>query len=132
MFVAHTAFGAGDAVVINLGEMLQSMTGNYFVATTHRVVTSAERYSSAYVYGPELTTPLEPLPLDDRYRAAVTASPDHRNAGFMARRDELLSGRGGTTSAFADTGGQQRWNYLTRSYPGLVRRHDHPDLEPAA
>ena len=31
-----------------LGEMLQSMTGNYFVATTHRVVATEERYSSAY------------------------------------------------------------------------------------
>ena len=29
-----------DAVVVNLGEMLQGMTGNYFVATTHRVVTA--------------------------------------------------------------------------------------------
>ena len=26
------------SVVVNLGEMLQAMTGNYFVATTHRVV----------------------------------------------------------------------------------------------
>ncbi|HRE03229.1 MAG TPA: 2-oxoglutarate and iron-dependent oxygenase domain-containing protein [Ilumatobacteraceae bacterium] len=33
----------GDAIVVNLGEMLQSMTGNYFVATTHRVITEAER-----------------------------------------------------------------------------------------
>ena len=32
-----------DAVVVNLGEMLQAMTGNYFVATTHRVVATQER-----------------------------------------------------------------------------------------
>ena len=42
------------------------MTGNYFVATTHRVVASEERYSSAYFHGPGLTTPLAALPLDER------------------------------------------------------------------
>jgi len=116
----------GDALVVNLGEMLQSMTGNYFVATTHRVITTTERYSSAYFHGPELTTPLVPLPLDRRYADAVAASAHHREAGFMARRDELLSGARGTTSTAADTYGRQLWNYFTRSYPDLVRRH-HPD-----
>jgi isopenicillin N synthase-like dioxygenase len=117
-----------DAIVVNLGEMLQSMTGNYFVATTHRVITSAERYSSGYFHGPALTTPLEPLPLDPRYAQAVTTSAHHRNAGFMARRDELLAGSRGTTSTPADTYGQQLWNYFARSYPDLVRCH-HADLE---
>jgi isopenicillin N synthase-like dioxygenase len=116
-----------DAVVVNLGEMLQSMTGNYFVATTHRVVTSAERYSSGYFHGPQLTTALEPLPLDQRYADAVAASTHHRDAGFMARRDELLGGSRGTTSVAAATYGQQLWNYFVRSYPALVARH-HPDL----
>ena len=115
------------AVVVNIGEMLQSMTGNYFVATTHRVIASAERYSSAYFHGPQLTTPLAPLPLDDRYREAVATSAHHRQAGFMARRDELLAGSRGTLSAAADTYGQQLWNYFIRSYPDLVRRH-HGDL----
>lgn len=117
----------GDAIVVNLGEMLQSMTGNYFVATTHRVITESERYSSGYFHGPALTTALEPLPLDPRFAEAVAASPHHRSAGFMARRDELLAGSHGTSSASADTYGQQLWNYFTRSYPELVRRH-HPDL----
>ena len=119
----------GDAVVVNLGEMLQSMTGNYFVATTHRVIASVERYSSAYFHGPELTTVLEPLPLHDRFAAAVAASAHHRDAGFMARRDELLSGVRGTTSTATDTYGQQLWNYFCRSYPDLVRLH-HSDLQP--
>ncbi len=117
----------GDAIVVNLGEMLQSMTGNYFVATTHRVITVDERYSSAYFHGPALTTPLAPLPLDERFSEAVAASPHHRSAGFMARRDELLAGSQGTTSTSADTYGQQLWNYFIRSYPDLVRRH-HPDV----
>lgn len=117
----------GDAIVVNIGEMLQSMTGNYFVATTHRVIASAERYSSAYFHGPELTTALEPLPLDRRFADAVAASPHHSTAGFMARRDELLAGARGTASRSAETYGRQLWNYFTRSYPELVARH-HPDL----
>ena len=61
------------------------------------------------------------------FALAVAASPHHRGAGFMARRDELLAGAAGTTSTSADTYGWQLWNYFTRSYPELVRRH-HPDL----
>jgi isopenicillin N synthase-like dioxygenase len=117
----------GDAIVVNLGEMLQSVTGNYFVATNHRVITADERYSSGYFHGPALTTSLAPLPLDERFAQAVAASPRHRDTGFMARRDELLAGAAGTSSASAETYGLQLWNYFTRSYPELVRRH-HPGL----
>ena len=48
-----------DAFVVNLGEMLQRMTGNYFVATTHRVIATEARCSSGYFHGPDLRTPLE-------------------------------------------------------------------------
>lgn len=116
-----------DEIVVNLGEILQSMTGNYFVATTHRVIAHQERYSSGYFHGPDLRTRLEPLPLDDRFAEAVAASPRHRDAGFMARRDELLDGASGTVSSGAATYGEQLWNYFVRSYPDLVARH-HPDL----
>lgn len=116
-----------DAIIVNLGEMLQSMTGNYFVATNHRVVASTERYSSAYFHGPALTTPLDPLPLDPSFAEAVAASPHHRSTGFMATHDELLAGERGVRSAAAATYGQQLWNYFVRSYPDLVARH-HPDL----
>ena len=116
-----------DAIVVNLGEMLQSITGNYFVATKHRVITSQERFSSAYFHGPELDTKLTPLPLDETYSLAVASSDRHRSAGFMARREELAEGMRGQTSTPADTYGQQLWNYFVRSYPDLVRQH-HPDL----
>lgn len=116
-----------DAIVVNLGEILQSMTGNYFVATTHRVIAHEERYSSGYFHGPDLRTRLDPLPLDHRFADAVAASPRHRDAGFMARRDELLSGERGTRSTAAASYGEQLWNYFVRSYPELVARH-HPDL----
>jgi isopenicillin N synthase-like dioxygenase len=117
------------AIVVNLGEILQSMTGNYFVATTHRVITGVERYSSAYFHGPDLRTVLDPLPLDTSFADAVAASPRHRAAGFMAKRDELLAGEQGIGSSGAGTYGEQLWNYYTRSYPDLVRRH-HPDHAP--
>jgi isopenicillin N synthase-like dioxygenase len=116
-----------DAFVVNLGEMLQAMTGNYFVATTHRVITREARYSSAYFHGPDLRTRLDPLPLDQRFADAVAASPRHTDAGFMARREELLAGSGGTASTSAPVYGQQLWNYYLRSYPDNVRRH-YPEL----
>lgn len=111
------------AFVVNLGEMLQAMTGNYFVATTHRVITTAARLSSAYFHGPDLRTKLDPIELDDRYVAAVEASSRHRRAGFMAKRDELLSGASGTRSTSAPEFGEQLWNYYVRSYPELVHLH---------
>jgi isopenicillin N synthase-like dioxygenase len=116
-----------DAFVVNLGEMLQRMTGNYFVATTHRVIASEARFSSGYFHGPDLRTALDPLPLSPTFATAVAASPHHAGAGFMAKRHELLAGEGGTRSSSADTYGQQLWNYYQRSYPANVRAH-YPEL----
>ena len=73
-----------DSFVINLGEIMQAITGNYFVATPHRVITAEPRLSAAYFHGPSLDTRLDPLPLDPRFAEAVAASPRHRDAGFMA------------------------------------------------
>ena len=112
--------------MVNLGEMLQAMTGNYFVATTHRVIAPRPRYRPAYFHGPDLRTSLDPLPLDPRFAQAVAASPRHASAGFMARRDELLAGSGGTSSTARRVYGEQLWNYYCRSYPDNVRAH-HPD-----
>jgi isopenicillin N synthase-like dioxygenase len=114
------------AFVVNLGEMLQEMTGNYFVATTHRVITQQARFSSGYFHGPDLRTRLDPLPLDPSFAAAVAASERHAKAGFMAKRDELVAGRDGIASTGAGVFGQQMWNYYVRSYPENVRRH-YPD-----
>jgi isopenicillin N synthase-like dioxygenase len=111
------------ALIVNLGEMLQAMTGNYFVATTHRVITSEARLSSAYFHGPDLRTALLPLPLDQRFAGAVASSERHAHAGFMAKREELVEGRYGIHSTSASTYGEQLWNYYRRSYPDNVRRH---------
>ena len=115
------------AFVVNLGEMLQSMTGNYLVATTHRVISGEPRFSAAYFHGPDLRASLAPLDLDPRFAQAVAASPRHRDAGFMAKRDELLAGESGTASSGVGVYGEMLWNYYVRSYPDVVRRH-YPDL----
>ncbi|MGA9275597.1 isopenicillin N synthase family dioxygenase [Ilumatobacter sp.] len=116
--------------VVNLGEMLQSMTGNYFVATAHRVITIEPRKSAAYFHGPSLDTPLDAIDLDGRFVDAVVASPRHSAAGFMASADETNSGVSDMASRRrADTYGEQLWNYFVRSYPDNVARH-HPDAPP--
>jgi isopenicillin N synthase-like dioxygenase len=112
-----------DAFVVNLGEMLQEMTGNYMVATTHRVIATEARFSSGYFHGPDLRTRLDPLPLAPEYAAAVAASTRHASAGFMAKRDELVAGEHGTRSSAAGVYGQQLWNYYARSYPENVAAH---------
>lgn len=73
-----------DALVINLGEMLQAMCGNYFVATPHRVVTQKPRQSIGYFHGSSLDIKLARIPLDQPFVDAVSASPRHQKAGFMA------------------------------------------------
>lgn len=119
------------AIIVNIGEMLQAMTGNYFVACTHRVIASEPRYSSAYFHGPDLRTPLAPLALPARFAEAVAASPRHRDAGFMAKRAELLEGRDDIASESAAVFGQQMWNYYVRSYPDVVEKHYPGTTQPA-
>ena len=117
-------------LVINLGENLQAMTGNYLVATPHRVITSEERISAGYFHGSSLDVSLAPLDLDPRFVAAVDASEHHRSAGFMARKEETEQGTGDMASERpAATYGEQLWNYFGRSYPANMARH-HSDLAP--
>jgi isopenicillin N synthase-like dioxygenase len=113
-----------DSFVVNLGEMLQAMTGNYFVATPHRVITNEARMSAGYFHGPSLDARLDPLHLDARFVKAVADSPRHASAGFMATRDDTEAGVGDMQGGLAaSTYGQQLWNYFERSYPELMARH---------
>ena len=112
------------SLVINLGEILQAMTGNYFVATPHRVTTRAPRFAAAYFHGPSLDMTLDPLDLDPRFAEAVARSPHHAAAGFMAQRDETAAGVGAMQSKkHPGTYGEQLWNYFARSYPDNVARY---------
>lgn len=114
--------------VVNLGEMLQSMTGNYFVATAHRVVTSAPRMSAAYFHGPSFDTELTPIDMEPRFREAVASSQRHRTAGYMASSEQTDAGVADmASSTHATTYGEQLWNYFGRSYPENMARH-HGDL----
>jgi len=118
-----------DSFVINLGEILQSLTGNYFVATPHRVITATERYSAGHFLGSSFDMPLAPLPLDPRFAEAVAASPRHAGAGYMAQSAETEAGVADMGSKHQPTSfGDQVWNYLLRSYPQIVAEH-YPDAQ---
>lgn len=115
-------------LVLNLGEMLQAMTGNYFVATPHRVIAATERISAAYFHGPSLDTALRPIPMERRFLDAVAASERHRTAGFMASAAQTAAGVGDMGSdTHTSTYGEQLWNYFSRSYPDNMARH-HADI----
>ncbi len=116
-----------DSFVLNIGEMLQAMTGNYLVATAHRVITSEPRMSAGYFHGPSLDTALDPIHLEQEYVDAVAASERHRTAGFMATKEQTEAGVGDMASAsHTETYGDQLWNYFARSYPDMMQRHYGP------
>lgn len=117
-----------DALVVNLGEILQSITGNYLLATPHRVVTNAPRQSAGYFHGPSLDMELATIDLPMRFKQAVANSPRHQSAGFMARAEETVAGVGDMRSAHKPAVyGEQLWNYFCRSYPDNVKAH-YPNL----
>lgn len=62
-----------DAIIVNLGKSVQALTGNYYVATTHRVAHNQERYSVAFFYSPKLEMPLTPILRGAEYQAAQAA-----------------------------------------------------------
>lgn len=106
-----------NSFVINIGEMLQSMTGNYYVATPHRVFTNAERYSIAYFHGPSLDTIVAPAKLAPKFTTAVEKSPYHAAAKFMSDSTEK------SVSLVNKTYGDFLWEYFTRSYPKNMEQH---------
>ncbi|MFT4658007.1 MAG: isopenicillin N synthase-like dioxygenase [Candidatus Aldehydirespiratoraceae bacterium] len=111
-------------LVVNLGEMLQAMTSNYFVATAHRVITRDERLSTAYFHGPSLDTQLTQIDLPQRFHDAVARSERHRQAGFMASSEQTDAGVSDMANNVGpSTYGEQLWNYFRRSYPANVAVH---------
>ena len=79
--------------------------------------------SAGYFHGPSLDTPLQPLDLPQRFVDAVTASPRHADARYMARREETAAGVGDIQSEHRpETYGEQLWNYFSRSYPDNMAR----------
>jgi len=113
------------AFIVNLGEAMQLMTGNYFVATPHRVITAGERYSTGFFYGPCLDADLSPLSLPAELLQAVERSHRHQSVGTMPTKEELDQG---VHDSFAGvvrhkTYGDMLWQYFSRAYPELARLH---------
>jgi isopenicillin N synthase-like dioxygenase len=61
-----------DALVCNIGDMLERLTGGRFVSTPHRVVNRSgrERLSFPFFYDPDFTAAMTPVPLEARRRAS--------------------------------------------------------------
>ena len=117
-----------NTFVVNLGEIIQSMTNNYLLATPHRVIADSPRQSAAYFHGPSLDMPLDPIELAAEFKEAVANSPRHQTAGFMARREETDAGTGDMQSDHRpQVYGEQLWNYFVRSYPNIVEEH-YPEM----
>ena len=118
------------SLVVNTGELLQLVTHNYFIATPHRVINTAddERYSSAFFYSPDLNTALDPLPIDPAFIERANSSERHRCEGLMASRAEMAAGTSGMASQFKPTVfGEKYWQRWVRSYPEIASRY-YPDL----
>ena len=113
-------------LVVNTGELLQLVTQNFFIATPHRVINrpGRERFSCAFFYSPDLSTPLTPLPIDPRFIEQARLSPRHGSEGLMASRAEMAGGtRSMESRARPAVFGEKYWQRWVRSYPEITRRH---------
>jgi isopenicillin N synthase-like dioxygenase len=116
-----------NSFVVNIGEALQHMTGNYFVATNHRVRTNVPgRLSCGYFHGPSLDTSLQVLKdLPQWCKDAVQTSDHHKDAGFMTQTpiEGESDGESSKHGQRSLVWGELVWNYLERSYPDSMVTH---------
>ena len=120
------------SLVVNLGEMLQLVTGGYYLATPHRVVNQRlapvadadteetakiDRISVPYFFNPKLSYVASPIDLQ-RSLPWRRAKPD------TVRATES-HGFGG--NSLFETYGANALKSLARSHPEVTRRH-HPGL----
>jgi len=114
------------AFVVNIGEAMQLMTGNYFVATPHQVLATEKRFSTAFFYGPTIDSVLTPpLDIPKSYQEKVRNSPRHNSAGTMPSKEELELGILGTFQGKHrhETYGDMLWNYVSRAHPDVLELH---------
>lgn len=86
------------AFVVNLGEMLQLLTGGYFKATVHRVVSppvGVQRFSCIYFFNPRLEATLTPLvlPAELAAKAPGGESDDATNPILATYGENILKVR---------------------------------------
>lgn len=70
-----------DTFVVNLGEMLQRWSNNYFLATPHRVINHSKqtRYSIPFFFEPNLSAHVCPLPINPDLLSGISRSPVSTN-----------------------------------------------------
>ena len=113
-------------MVVNIGELMQMMSANYFVAAPHRVrnVSDQVRYSSAFFDHPDLRDTISPLPIADKLKERVKASKVHSSAGLMPSVTEMASGVKNMQSVSKPTSvGKKYWRRWVRSYPDIARHY---------
>jgi isopenicillin N synthase-like dioxygenase len=74
-----------DALVVNLGEMLEIATNGFLTATVHRVVSppaGVDRISVPYFYNPRLDYTVAPLNLPEEFAREARLVPDASNPIF--------------------------------------------------
>ncbi|MDR6891852.1 isopenicillin N synthase family dioxygenase [Falsarthrobacter nasiphocae] len=85
-----------DAVVVNLGEMLEVATDGYLMATIHRVQAppaGVDRYAVPFFYSPRLDARVDPVTLPEEFaREARGVSQDPDNPMLPVYGDNVLKG----------------------------------------
>ncbi len=66
-----------DTFVVNIGEMLQIWSNNYFLATPHRVINTASRvrHSIPFFFEPNLTAKVSPLAISQELLDKMNRTP---------------------------------------------------------
>ena len=81
-----------DALIVNIGDMLELWSGGYFVSTPHKVVTRAghDRYSFPYFAVPRYDVLVAPL---CQTQPGISASADALRRGVPKNLAKQLAGR---------------------------------------
>lgn len=86
-----------EALVVNLGEMLEVATEGYLAATIHRVTAPApgvDRYAVPFFWSPRLDAVIDPVPLAPELKAEARGiSDDPENPMLSSYGSNMLKGR---------------------------------------
>ena len=125
-----------DAIVVNLGEVVEALTGGTFVATPHRVVQvvaseangAEHRMPAPFFYNPRLDVDVGDFAaLGEAIREAARGRDEEKGAAVGQVPGRIREGPGNPVLA---SYGMNAFKSFARSHPEVVRRH-HADLEVA-
>eukprot|EP00128_Syssomonas_multiformis_P006248 Colp12_sorted_trinity150504_noHs@19411 len=100
--------------IINLGEMLQLATGNYFLATPHRVMSNTsgvDRISIPFFYNPSLDAVVKPLKIK---------LPGEENETHYKATPSLQAGTG---ALIDDVYGVNAFKGFSRAHPQIFQKY---------